>query len=120
MAMKPLTLGTVAEVTGGKLTGGDPDAVITGVVRDNREVKPGNLFLCIPGSRADGHDFCSAAFEAGASACLGQREVPGINGPYILVGSTLEALKALGKYYRSLFTIPVIGVTGSVGKTTAK
>ena len=120
MGMKPLTLETIARVTGGKLTGGDPDTVITGVVRDNRQVKPGNMFLCIPGNRVDGHDFCTAAFDAGAAVCMGQRELENISGPYILVNSTLEALKALGKYYRSLFDIPVIGVTGSVGKTTAK
>lgn len=120
MAMKPLSLETIARVTGGTLIGGDPETLITGVFRDNREIIPGGLFLCIPGSRVDGHDFCGAAYAAGAAACMGQKELSGLAGPYILVESTLEALKALGKYYRGLFDIPIIGVTGSVGKTTAK
>ena len=120
MAMKPLSLKTIAEVTGGTLIGGDPSTLITGVFRDNREIIPGGMFLCIPGNRVDGHDFCGAAYDAGAAVCMGQRRLEGLTGPYILVDSTLEALKALGKYYRSLFNIPIIGVTGSVGKTTAK
>lgn len=120
MGMKPLTLDTIARVTGGKLIGGNENTIITGVVRDNREVKEGNLFVCFPGERVDGHDFAPKAFEAGAAACLAQRELCDVKGPYILVDSTFQALKDLAKYYRSLFTIPVIGVTGSVGKTTAK
>lgn len=120
MGMKPLTLDTIARVTGGRLIGGNENTIITGVVRDNREVKEGNLFVCFPGERVDGHNFAPKAFEAGAAACLAQRELPDAKGPYILVESTFQALKDLAKYYRSLFTIPVIGVTGSVGKTTAK
>ena len=120
MGMKPLTLKTVAEVTGGKLIGGGEDTVITGVVRDNREVKDGYLFVCFPGARVDGHDFAPRAFAAGAAACLAQRELENPAGPYILVDDTFTSLKALAKYYRSLLTIPIIGVTGSVGKTTAK
>ena len=120
MGMKPVTLETIARVTGGRLVGGSENITITGVVRDNREVKKGNLFVCFPGAKVDGHDFAQKAFEAGASACLAQRELADAAGPYILVEDTFTALKALAKYYRSLFTIPVIGVTGSVGKTTAK
>lgn len=120
MGMKPVTLGTIARVTGGRLVGGSENITITGVVRDNREVKEGNLFVCFPGAKVDGHDFAQKAFEAGAAACLAQRELENVVGPYILVKDTFTALKVLAKYYRSLFTIPVIGVTGSVGKTTAK
>ena len=120
MGMKPVTLKTIAEVTGGKLVGGGEDITITGVVRDNREVQAGYLFVCFPGARADGHDFAVNAFEKGAAACLAQRELSDAAGPYILVEDTFTALKALAKYYRSLLNIPIIGVTGSVGKTTAK
>lgn len=120
MAMYPITLQTVAEVTGGRLIGGGDAVCLTGVVRDNREIQPGNLFICIPGARVDGHDFAPAAYAAGAAACLAQHALPDAAGPYILVEDTLKALMALGKYYRSLLSIPVIGVTGSVGKTTAK
>ena len=120
MGMKPVTLKTIADVTGGKLVGGGEDTLITGVVRDNREVKDGFLFVCFPGARVDGHDFASDAFSKGAAACLAQRELSDAAGPYILVEDTFTALKELAKYYRSLLNIPIIGVTGSVGKTTAK
>ncbi len=122
MAMKPLTLETIARVTGGAYVGADilKNTAITGVVHDNRKVKEGNLFICIKGARADGHSFSGSAFDAGAAGCLAEQPLPGARGPYVLVDSTLEAVKALGEYYRSLFDIPVIGVTGSVGKTTAK
>ena len=120
MGMIPVTLKTVAEVTCGTLIGGNENVTFTGVVRDNREVKEGNLFVCFVGERSDGHDFANKAFEAGAAACLAQHEIPDAKGPYILVENTFAALKALAKYYRSLIGIPVIGVTGSVGKTTAK
>ena len=122
MKMKPLSLKTICEVTQGRFFGTEEDGekCITGVVRDNRDVEPGNLFLCIQGQRVDGHNFANAAFAAGAACCLAEKEIPEAAGPYILVCSTLEALKALGKYYRSLFSIPVIGITGSVGKTSAK
>ncbi len=122
MAMKPVSLEKIAEVTGGKYCGAPEfsQRLITGVVRDNREVRPGNLFACIVGERVDGHRFAGPAFDAGAAACLAEKPLEGANGPYILVKSTLEALQKLAAYYRSLFSIPFVGVTGSVGKTTAK
>lgn len=122
MKMKPLSLEKIAAVTGGKYIGADGHKadLITGVVRDNRQVQKGNLFLCIRGERVDGHSFANSAFDAGAAACLAEHEIPDARGPYILVESTLEALKKTAKYYRSLFSIPFVGVTGSVGKTTAK
>jgi UDP-N-acetylmuramoyl-tripeptide--D-alanyl-D-alanine ligase len=94
------------------------DKCITGVEKDNRQITQGNLFVCIQGERVDGHSFAEKAYDAGALACLVQKPVQG--GAYILVQSTLEALKKLAEYYRSLFTIPVVGIIGSVGKTTAK
>ena len=122
MGMKPLSLGEIARVCGGTYVGPEEKkaACITGAVRDNREVQPGNLFVCIPGEKNDGHDFAASAYQRGAACCLAQRPLKDAAGPYVLVDSTLEAIKAVGKYYRSLFSVPVIGVTGSVGKTTAK
>ncbi len=122
MKMKNLSISKIAEVTGGKLIASEAEGkiLITGVKRDNREIEPGNLFLCIKGERADGHNFANAAFKAGAFCCLAEREIENAEGPYIIVDSTLEALKTLGAYYRTLFDIPIIGVTGSVGKTSAK
>ena len=120
--MKNLTPQIIAEVTGGQYIGREEDRHVTvqGAARDNRDVLPGNLFLCIPGARVDGHSFAADAFERGAACCLCERAPDGAKGPYIIVESTLEAVKKLGAYYRRLFDIPVIAITGSVGKTTVK
>ena len=120
--MEHLTPQIIANITGGDYVGdnGARDSKIEGAVRDNRDVKPGNLFVCIQGARADGHSFANSSYDSGAACCLAEHELRDAKGPYVLVKSTLEAIKAIGKYYRSQFSIPVIGVTGSVGKTTAK
>ena len=120
--MKHLTPHLIAEVTGGEYVGteGSRFVAVAGAVRDNRDVKAGNLFVCIRGARVDGHCFANSAFQAGAACCLAQRPIPDAIGPYVLVDSTLEAIMILGGYYRRLFDIPFIGITGSVGKTTAK
>jgi len=120
--MKFLTPQIIAEITGGEYIGSDNDRnkTIKGAVRDNRDVKQGNLFVCIKGARVDGHAFANNAFDSGAACCLAEQKITDAKGPYVLVKSTLEAIKVIGGYYRSLFDIPVIGITGSVGKTTAK
>jgi UDP-N-acetylmuramoyl-tripeptide--D-alanyl-D-alanine ligase len=120
--MKALTPIKIAEITGGTYVGSDSerDIIVQGAVRDNRDVKQGNLFVCIQGERTDGHLYANKAFEAGATCCLAEKEINNAKGPYIIVESTLESIKVLGEYYRSLFKIPIIGITGSVGKTTAK
>jgi len=120
--MSLLTPWKIAEVTGGRFVGLQEqcDADVLGAVRDNRDVLPGNLFICIKGARVDGHDFANDAFDRGAACCLAEREIEGAKGPYVLVESTLDSLRVLAAYYRSLFDIPVIGITGSVGKTSVK
>jgi UDP-N-acetylmuramoyl-tripeptide--D-alanyl-D-alanine ligase len=123
MAMKKLTPDIVAAAVGGRYVGPESGrhVPITSVVRDDRDVTAGSLFVCIRGERVDGHDFAARAFESGAACCLCQRTPPNAEEkPHILVASTLDALRDLGEYYRKLLDIPVVGVTGSVGKTTAK
>jgi len=122
MGMKPLSLRKIEEVTGGTYIGApeEKDLLITGVVRDNHDVKKGSLFVCFQGEHVDGHDFAPEAFSSGAYACLTEKNLSENGGAYILVDSTFEALKKLAEYYRSLFSIPIIGITGSVGKTTTK
>ena len=122
MTMKTLTLRTVRDITGGEYIG-DPeflDHSISSVVRDHREVIKDSLFLCFPGERVDGHDYADAACAAGSIACLAEKSLPLTGKPYVLVPSTFEAVKSLAMYYRSLFSIPIIGITGSAGKTTTK
>ncbi|MCR5522074.1 MAG: UDP-N-acetylmuramoyl-tripeptide--D-alanyl-D-alanine ligase [Clostridia bacterium] len=89
------------------------------ICTDSRKIIPGCLFIAIPGERFDGHDYARNAIEDGAAAVLVERDC-GLGDKQITVGSTRKALLDLAGYYRSLFNIPVVGVTGSVGKTTTK
>jgi UDP-N-acetylmuramoyl-tripeptide--D-alanyl-D-alanine ligase len=93
------------------------DAVVTGFVTDNREVKPGDLFIAIKGEKVDGHNFAPDAFSRGASACLVEQSV---DGPHILVPNVVQALADMARSFRLEFGGPVIGITGSAGKTTTK
>lgn len=100
------------------------ELLITGVETDSRRAGPGSLFVAIPGARVDGHDYAAAALAAGAALVLGQRpalEVPGVPAErYIQTPDVLDAMIALGGNYRAAFSPCLVGVTGSVGKTTTK
>lgn len=116
--MKPITLREVAAACSGTLFG-DPDIIITSIVTDSRKATTGSLFAAIKGERVDGHRFIPMTVDQGA-VCVLCEDAPEVDVPYIKVDSTLIALKGIAEYYRSLFTIPFIGVTGSVGKTSTK
>jgi UDP-N-acetylmuramoyl-tripeptide--D-alanyl-D-alanine ligase len=100
-------------------TGGRASAPfeVTGVTFDSREVGPGDLFVAMPGSVADGHEFVTKAFAAGAEAALVSKPV---EGPHVLVEDVADALTALAVASRARMSGTVIGVTGSVGKTSTK
>ena len=89
------------------------------VCTDSRKIIPGCLFIAISGEKFDGHSFVDKAIEDGAAAVLVERDC-GLGDKQIIVENTRLALLDLAGYYRSLFNIPVIGITGSVGKTTTK
>ncbi|MCD8361432.1 MAG: UDP-N-acetylmuramoyl-tripeptide--D-alanyl-D-alanine ligase [Lachnospiraceae bacterium] len=93
---------------------------IRGVVQDNRQIEPGFLFVAIKGERVDGHRFIPDVYEKGALCALSQQRLDHPTGPYLLVEDTLQALKEAAEAYRQTLNIPVIGVTGSVGKTSTK
>lgn len=94
--------------------------MVDGVTQDSRDVRPGMLFVPLVAER-DGHDFIADAVAAGASAYLTSREPAGSGAAAVRVDDTLEALAALGRdARRRLGAVPVVGVTGSVGKTTTK
>ncbi|MGI9030847.1 MAG: hypothetical protein ACR2HP_12825 [Ilumatobacteraceae bacterium] len=105
----------VAAATGGRLIGDDLELV--GASFDSRSIEPGQLFVPIVAAR-DGHDFIAAAAAAGAAATLSSREVDSL--PTILVTDTGRALLDLSTWARRRLTATVIGITGSVGKTTTK
>ena len=115
-----MTVSKVAEYTGGTLHGGGGEREVLGAVRDNREVTPGLMFCALPGARVDGHDFIGAALEAGAPCCLAQRVPEGVAGPVITVPDVAKAMAELASACRGAVKVPVVGVTGSSGKTTAK
>ncbi len=97
------------------------DPAITSVVTDSRKAGPGSLFVCIRGARADGHEYAPAVLEKGAAAVLVQHPVEGVPPERcILVDDPLDAMIAMGGNYRERFSPVLVGVTGSVGKTTTK
>lgn len=116
--MKPITFKEIANSCNGTLFG-DENKEVTSIVTDSRQVTHGSLFAAIKGERVDGHRFIEQCVSSGA-VCTLCEEKPQCDCDYILVDSTLVALKAIAKYYRSLFDIPFIGITGSVGKTSTK
>lgn len=120
--MENITISEILIATGGKLLSGNTDQIISSISIDSRKIGENCLFIPIKGEKFDGNDFIEKAFENGASASLvsSDRNLESISGPMIEVDDTLQALQNLAKYYRNKFSIPVIGVTGSVGKTTTK
>jgi UDP-N-acetylmuramoyl-tripeptide--D-alanyl-D-alanine ligase len=115
------------------------EMVITEAAVDSRQVIPGSLFVAIPGERVDGHDFIGDAFRRGASIALIQHSVPGtfptfeliqgklpdlrtdLEAPLcLLVENTLAALQQIARFWRRKLNLRVIGITGSVGKSTTK
>lgn len=95
------------------------DTEFDGVCIDTRKITPNCLFVCIKGERFDAHTFAQEALDKGAAAVMIHSDID-VNGSFIKVADTSKALLALGGYYRSLFDIPVVALTGSVGKTTTK
>lgn len=113
--MKKLTVGEVAAAVGASACF---DGEINEVCTDSRAVVPGCLFVCIAGDNFDGHNFARSAVEKGAAAVLCSKDTGCKN--QITVPDTREALLLLAGYYRRIFSVPVVGITGSVGKTTIK
>lgn len=121
--MKNMTLRRIAEVCGGILHGknGMEDMEVASIVTDSRQAGEGTLFAAIRGARVDGHRFIPAVFAQGAVCVLCEQELPADTaGSWIKVISTLQALKDIAEDYLKQLRIPVVGITGSVGKTSTK
>ena len=114
--METLKLSEVASACNGTY---NTEGEINAVCIDTRKITKGCLFICIKGERFDAHQFADEALEKGAAAVMIDEDLTP-NGAFVKVENTTKALLALGGYYRSKFNIPVVALTGSVGKTTTK
>jgi UDP-N-acetylmuramoyl-tripeptide--D-alanyl-D-alanine ligase len=126
----------ILKVTGASLQAGQAEGVVLGVTSDSRQVTPGDLFVAIKGERVDGHAFVRDAFENGARAALVSSITPEMTAALgapakalgqdlpapalILTPDPVRAMGALSRWYRQKFDVRVVGITGSVGKTTTK
>lgn len=120
--MPGLSLENIAKACEGTYIGKKEDAqkVICGAVIDSRQVEKDYLFIAVKGERVDGHKFIPQVFEQGALCVLSEQDLEHPAGPYIKVDSTTEAMKKLAYFYRQGLDIKVVGITGSVGKTSTK
>ncbi|MBX3046074.1 MAG: UDP-N-acetylmuramoyl-tripeptide--D-alanyl-D-alanine ligase [Anaerolineales bacterium] len=138
-APRPLSLADIIEALSGVRPAAAESLALSGAVHDSREAKAGSLFVALRGERVDGHDFVQAAFAAGALAALVERPLDGtatldLRGGQpaaagfatstplcIVVDDALQALQQAARFWRrKLSSLRVIGITGSVGKTTTK
>lgn len=119
--MKGMTLERAALACGGRICGDfDRNTELGRVVIDSRSVEPGDLFAAYKGENTDGHRFIGAAFERGAACCLAERIPEEETRPILLVEDVQTALEKIAACYRESLCLPVVGITGSVGKTSAK
>jgi len=116
--MIKFTLQEAVKAVSGKLLNADLLAEVSGVTTDSRDVSCGSLFVALKGEFFDGHRFAKAAIERGAICALSHEDLGDI--PHIRVKDTKYALLDLAKWYLERFDVPVIGITGSAGKTTTK
>lgn len=110
----------LAAWTGGVWHGHPPAGGFDGTAIDTRTLRRGQLFVALRGDRRDGHDFLAAAREAGAAGALVETPQPAAALPQLVVPSSLRAFQAIAREWRRCFRGPVIGVTGSAGKTSTK
>ena len=119
--MKKMNLEEIAGAVDARIIGGQTDLYCGRVSTDTRQIASGDLFIALVGERFDAHDFLPQAVEKGAAAVVaGQLPAEEISVPLLLVEDTLYALQQLAAYNRRQFTLPVVAVTGSNGKTTTK
>jgi len=116
------TASELVSATGGRFIGSPPPG-IAGVSTDTRAILPGSAFLALRGERFDGHDFLAEAARAGAACAVVAEDraaaaPPGL--PLLAVPDTLQALGGMARFHRLRFAIPVVGITGSNGKTTTR
>lgn len=116
-----MTVLEVLEATGGRLLCGQADRQLRNISIDSRTMAGSDLFVPLVGEKVDAHRFIGKAFETGAAATLtSEHDVMEDDHPWIRVEDTLKALQDIGRFCRSRLAIPLVGITGSVGKTTTR
>lgn len=132
MSRMDLSIAQIAQACKGKLClgGANLDRCVTSVVLDSRKVTMDGVFVATVGERVDGHQFISEVFAKGVGLVIAQKTIEevcrehGLSTQgwkcYLYVEDTFQALKDIAEYYRSKLTIPIVGITGSVGKTSTK
>lgn len=111
----------IVAVTGGRLLSGDENTPIKNISIDSRIMRGNDLFVPLIGEKSDAHNYISGAIEKGAVCVLTSRDMEPLPGAcFIKVDDTLKALQAIGREYRVRLGLPVVGITGSVGKTTTR
>lgn len=117
--MPDFTPSSLASWTGGRWTA-VPSAPLAGFTQDTRTLTPGQVFVAVKTEKRDGHDFLAAALGRGAVAAIVDREIAGCPLPQLVTRNSLLAFQAIAAAHREYFKGPVIGVTGSAGKTSTK
>ncbi len=132
-----LSIGEIAGACGGRLviqesvgSAVTEDSLVDGVVLDSRQVTAGGVFVATVGERVDGHSFITQVFEKGIMLVVTEKTPEQVEkecgvpadrwGSYLLVEDSFQALKDMAEYYRSKLSLPIVGITGSVGKTSTK
>lgn len=119
--MENITVKDIVEMTGGILMCGDENTPVTDICINSKEIKEGDLFVPIIGERVDAHRFIESALDVGAATLTSQHNgVVVAEKPYIRVDDTVDALQRIGSAIRNRYDLPIIAVTGSVGKTTTR
>ena len=119
--MKNMTVQNIACACKGTLSGNEESGrEASCVVIDSRKMEEDGIFIATKGERVDGHDFIAQVAEKGALAVVCEKVPENCKVPYILVKDSFKALRDIAEFYRKQLTIPVVGITGSVGKTSTK
>ena len=119
--MEAMTAGEIVKAVDGTLLAGNPETVIEHICIDSREAEAGSLFVPIIGEKVDAHKFIAQVLDHGAAGVfMSHGDVTVSDKVHILVKDTVKALGDLAAYYRRKFRMPIVGITGSVGKTSTK
>ena len=120
--MQNMTLDKIAKACEGTLVSGKIPFLgeVSQVVMDSRQIEKDGLFIASVGERVDGHDFINGVYEAGAACVVCEKAPKDAEKDYILVKDSFLALRQIGQYYREQLSATIVGITGSVGKTSTK